>query len=104
VIIKNETRVLFIYSVKTGKIDLRLYAVIRGDKGLEHLGVISGGIDEVIENARKRGILDEVRFIVDLDGATLAGTHTSSIRQKWVSDILKILSTLEREIVRLIGT
>lgn len=101
--IKNETRVLFIYSVKTGRTNLRLYAVIRGDKGLEHLGIISGGINEAIENARERGILDEVRYIVDLDSTTSVGTHASNIRQEWINDILRILTILEKEIVRLIG-
>ncbi|MCD6428585.1 MAG: hypothetical protein J7L12_03090 [Desulfurococcales archaeon] len=102
--VKNETRVLFIYSVKTGKINLSLYAVIRGDKGLEHLGIVSGGISRVVENARERGILDEVRYIVDLDNTTSIRMHASNIRQEWISDILKILTVLEKEIVRLIGT
>jgi len=101
--VKHETRVLFIYSIKSCKNSLRLYAVIRGDKGLEHLGIISGGVGEVVENARKRGILDEVRYIVDLDDAVSVSALAESVRQEWIDSISRILAVLEREIVRLIG-
>ncbi|MCD6278334.1 MAG: hypothetical protein J7J11_01485 [Desulfurococcales archaeon] len=105
-ILKSETRVLFIYTIKYGKINagLKFYAIIRGDKGLEHLGLAASNIEDIIYELRRRGILDEVRVIVSLDSPALPYKSIGGVKPVWIRRILKILSTLEKEVVRLIGT
>ncbi len=103
--LKSETRVLFIHSIKSSKnnIKLKFYAIIRGNKGLEHLGMVENDVKDVIESLRRKGILDEVRVIVNLDSVTSLQRQPSSIRPEWTSHVLKIFDILEKEVVRLIG-
>ena len=103
--LKNETRVLFIYSMKSSKINtkLKFYAIIRGNKGLEHLGIVVNDVEDIIESLRRKGVLDEVRVIVNLDSVTSLQRQPSSIRPEWTSHVLKIFDILEKEVVRLIG-
>ena len=59
--IKDEVRVLIVHYLSK---DLLIYLVLRGVKGVEHLGLVNGGINDLINYLSSTNLIDEVRYIV----------------------------------------
>jgi|GEM_PF-926013 hypothetical protein len=59
--IKDEVRVLIVHYLSS---DLLIYLVLRGVKGVEHLGLINGSFNDLINYLSSTNLMDEVRYIV----------------------------------------
>ncbi len=106
--LKDEVRVLLILKFYLGKQEAVLYAVIRGVKGLEDLGLRFNDLSNVINELRQNPRYSEVRLWIEVGIG-----ECNSIRSK-ISDRLKprvieslinncmFLEKLANELVKLI--
>ncbi len=101
---KTESRILIMKEFEDclGR-SLTLYVVVRGEKGIEHLGLIDGRDNAAVRYLHSSRLIDEVRLIINLNEPyehELQGLpHTVRLR---VEESLKLLNALSKEVNRLI--
>lgn len=75
--IKDEVRVLVVDYVTD---DLMIYVIQRGIKGVEHLGVVHGGLKELQDHLRSNNLINEVKYIVLPEGRVLRVVERGEVR------------------------
>ncbi len=98
--IKDEVRVLVAEYVNH---ELILYVIQRGAKGLEHLGVVKGGVKELYEHLKSNNLISEVKYLSLPEGGVikLAG-HGEVITVDLGSEEFELLSNVIAEGRRII--
>jgi len=102
--LKTESRILIMKEFEDclGR-NLTLYAIVRGEKGIEHLGLTDGHSDAVVRYLRSSKLIEEVRLIINYKEPherVLQGLpHTARLR---VEEGLRFLEVLSKEVNRLI--
>ncbi len=103
---KTESRILIMKEFKDclGR-NLTLYAIVRGEKGIEHLGLTDGSSNTTMRYLHLSRLIDEVRLIINLNEPCehkLQGLpYAVKLR---VKESLKLLNALSKEVNRLICT
>ncbi len=64
---KDEIRILLLKELKCNNIIETFYCIIRGFKGIEHLGLVKGDVNSVKTSPTLRNLMGEVRHVVNLD-------------------------------------
>ncbi len=104
--VKPETRILLITSRDLGQVRLTLFAIIRGVKGIEHIGLRLLDKEEVIKSLSKDPLLSEVRFIIDVDELSKNDKILKTVSDQRIKDTLRstlhILNVVINELVNLI--
>ncbi len=101
--IKDEVRVLVVDYIDDGLI---IYVIQRGTKGIEHLGVVKGGLEELRDHLRSNNLIDEVRYVVlsEFNVLKVVGREWIKIHDLNVEEslILNNIVAEGRHIIRLI--
>lgn len=100
--VKEEVRVLVAESISD---NLVVFIVFRGVKGMEHVGFVKGGLNELIDHLRRERLLDEIRYLVLSDEKVLEVRDGKLITSKLSDNDLKFISGIiseGRRIVKLI--
>lgn len=101
---KTESRILIMKEFEDclGR-NLTLYAIVRGEKGIEHLGLTDGRSNAAVRYLHSLRLIDEVRLIINLNEPyehELQGLPYA-VRLR-VEESLKLLNALSKEVDRLI--
>ncbi|MCS7108094.1 MAG: hypothetical protein RMH77_01350 [Sulfolobales archaeon] len=62
--IKDEVRVLVVDSIS----NYLIYVVQRGVRGVEHVGVLKGSFEELLNQLRTTNLINEIRYVSTPDG------------------------------------
>ncbi len=82
---------------------MTLYLIIRGVKGIEHVGLLRGGFKELLNKLRESKVLDEVRIILSNDFTPeTSGTEGDADISKAIANGHLIMGKLIEEINKLI--
>ena len=101
---KSESRVLVLQEFEDCRgHKLTLYAIVRGEKGIEHLGMIDGHGNAVARYLSTSRLIDEVRLTVNLSESCnhVLQKIPDAAKQK-IKESLRLLALLIREVNRLI--
>jgi hypothetical protein len=66
---KDEVRILLLKELKCNGIVQTFYCIIRGSKGIEHIGLVKGEVRSLNTHPYFKGLMSEVRYIIDLDAS-----------------------------------
>jgi len=100
---KREIRVLLILQDKLLDKDIVLYAIVRGVKGLEHIGLKIGSANEILNQVLKDKLMEEVRFVINVNSVE---EEVKRFNIEFLKDRLReyslILRKIHEELVNLI--
>lgn len=100
--IKEEVRILIIDKVLH---NFSIYIILRGIKGMEHLGLVKGDVEDVIIHLKRIRLLDEIRYVVLYDGRILEVKDGNLISSQVSGEELKFiinLTSIYGEIIKVI--
>ncbi len=106
--LKDEVRSLLILKFYLGKQEAVLYAVIRGIKGLEDLGLRLSNVGSVINELRSNPRYSEVRLWIEIgigECGNIEGKVNDRLKPKVIESLINSCLFLERlanELVKLI--
>jgi len=86
---------------------------LRGIKGIEHLGLVKGDVEDVVTHLKRNHLLDEVRYVVlydgrvlEVKGGNLIHPQISGEELKFIVDLTssygKIIKVIEQELKTLV--
>ncbi len=92
---KKEARILTYKLVECSLRKYTIYAVLRGVKGFEHVGVVEGGLEALIEFLKNSRIYDEIRVVREVEELVSSGDNDivkhAEFMNSLVNEILKYL-------------
>jgi len=94
--LKKEVRILTYKTVECGLMKYTFYAVLRGVKGFEHVGVVKGGLEELIKYLKSSKVYDEVRIMYEVEELINHAEHKGVVKyalfmNSLVNEMLKYL-------------
>ncbi len=101
---KSESRILIMKEFKDCQGHrLTFYVIMRGEKGIEHLGISDGDGSTVVKYLRASRLIDEVRIFINLNEFydRELQRFPEAVKRK-VQESLKLLNALTEEVNRLI--
>jgi len=97
--IKSEARILVTEYFDSNAI---LYAVLRGIKGIEHVGLVGGDTRSLKDELRKSHLLDEIRYIILPDGSVVE-VHGSNLREVLDDGVRRYLVSIANEVKEMLN-
>ncbi len=102
--LKSEARFLILHKITVKNRSFVLYLIVRGIKGIEHLGFIEGTEDDVIRELIASKLMEEIKIILksrDLDEHKLRNIKSKELT-KYLLDLRHFIDILAKELVKLI--
>lgn len=97
--IKDEVRVLVVDYITD---DLMIYVIQRGVKGVEHLGIVYGGIKELQDHLKSNNLINEVKYMALPEGRVLRVVEPDEVRPYDLRDEEVVLHNIILEGKRII--